>query len=237
MTTTVTSRENNRLRWLSWLSDDDTPEWLSWLAVGFLVLNLALLVTAVFAWRSRQPQEVVVAEDEAAVVASSMESATGEGHAPAAMASAMESDTAASSGEAGLIEEKRAVKGQVSLHGRPIAGVTIMLDDTPVAETDAQGAFHIADVPAGTHTVTAQYPGYMPRQAESIEVRGEEDITLPAVSLQSGDLDADGDVDIFDIVRFAGDPQRTDVNGDGAIDVRDLIALDASYGSSGPQPW
>ncbi len=56
---------------------------------------------------------------------------------------------------------------------------------------------------------------------------------MPAASIRSGDLDQDGDVDIFDVVRYASNPKKTDVNGDGMIDIRDIIALDSNYGSGG----
>ena len=49
-----------------------------------------------------------------------------------------------------------------------------------------------------------------------------------------GDLDKDGDVDIFDVVRYARSPGGIDVNGDGVVNVRDLITLRNQYGTTGP---
>lgn len=129
------------------------------------------------------------------------------------------------------------IKGQILLQGRQShEGVTILLNGKPVAKTDAQGTFRIEAVPAGTYTLAAQHPGSLPLQLEAIEIR-EGTITLPTISLRSGDLDGDGDIDIFDLVRYASNPGATDVNGDGKVNVRDLLTLDLNYGATGPDQW
>ncbi|MFQ6068248.1 MAG: hypothetical protein ACE5KD_01770, partial [Candidatus Bathyarchaeia archaeon] len=58
----------------------------------------------------------------------------------------------------------------------------------------------------------------------------------------AGDVDADRDVDIFDIVRMAGvygkskpDPQYDpdcDIDGDGDVDIYDIVIAAGNYGES-----
>lgn len=276
MTTTVASydkrSDKNRPRWLEWLDqkrsqgakwlnqkkpqllgwlDENEPEWLGWLAIGFLALNILLLVTAVFLWQHRQSTGTTAATGSgvtSAVVPPEVEKVTTKGQVtspaeekdppvmPSTSTSGMDPEVPPPA-KAEAVTEHGVIAGQISLQGQSSAGITILLDDMPAATTDNQGRFRIADVPAGSHTVKVEHPGYIPREAGMIQVTGEESVTLPAVSLRGGDTDQDGDVDIFDVVRFATNPRGTDVNGDGMVDVRDAIMVDANYGSAGPEPW
>lgn len=137
------------------------------------------------------------------------------------------------------------IEGQVALQGRDrLAGITLLVNGTPAATTDASGRFHLT-VPAGRYTVQAGYSGYITIEAPDVEVRPGEVTRLPAASLGAGDTDGDGDVDLFDVVRCiislgqtpsAGNT-HADVNGDGIVDFRDVILTQGNYRGTSPAPW
>ncbi len=226
------------------------PRWIKWASIGFLGFNILLLVLAFAFWRSRNPAGEVVESEPVSVAvsttteqdASAVDTQPEAAEASPAMAPALNAAKAGAEMESSMAGETTAIargviKGQILLQGRQShEGVTILLNGKPVAKTDAQGTFRIEAVPAGTYTLAAQHPGSLPLQLEAIEIR-EGTITLPTISLRSGDLDGDGDIDIFDLVRYASNPGATDVNGDGKVNVRDLLTLDLNYGATGPDQW
>jgi len=142
-------------------------------------------------------------------------------------------------GEAG---DAGAVEGQLTLEGRTLfSGITLLVSGTPAATTDASGAFRLT-APAGSYTVAARYPGYMSVEAGGVEVQAGETTRLPAVGLRAGDTDADGDIDLFDVVRCVinlGQERTThaDVNSDGKVDLRDVILTQRNYRGVSPAPW
>jgi len=142
-------------------------------------------------------------------------------------------------GEAGDVG---AVEGQLALEGRTLfSGITLLVDGTPAATTDASGAFRFT-APVGAYTVAARYPGYMSIEAGGVEVQIGETTRLPAVGLRAGDTDEDGDIDLFDVVRCVinlGQQGTThaDVNSDGKVDLRDVILTQRNYRGVGPAPW
>jgi len=226
------------------------PRWIKWASIGFLGFNILLLVLAFALWRSRNPAgEVVEGERVSAPVSTTTEQDAGAvdtqpeaAEASPAMAPALNAAKAGAEMESSMTGETTAIaggtiEGQILLRGRQShEGITILLNGKPVAKTDAQGAFRIETVPAGTYTIVAQYPGALPLQLEAVEIR-EGTVTLPSASLRSGDLDGDGDIDIYDLVRYASNPEAIDVNGDGTVNVRDLLTLDLNYGATGPDQW
>lgn len=142
-------------------------------------------------------------------------------------------------GEAGTIA------GQVALQGRETAGgINVMVDGVPHAVTESDGTFSVI-MPAGRYTVRASYPKYLPIEQADVAVQSGETTSLPPAILPAGDVDEDGDVDLFDLVRCAVNlrggviPGKgpADVNGDHVVDIRDFLLTRRNYGRVGPAPW
>jgi hypothetical protein len=131
-----------------------------------------------------------------------------------------------------------AITGQVFLQGRSsFAGIEMSAQpfDDPLAvmttTTTVSGALALTTtVPA---TFTARYAGYLAEQWVIAGTTGPK-LTLDAVTLQGGDLNADREIDILDIAyigaRFGGTNTRADVNGDGSVDILDLAMTGANFG-------
>lgn len=63
--------------------------------------------------------------------------------------------------------------------GNPIADAEVIVEGTTLsATTDENGDYTIADVPVGTHTVTASADGYEPASQDDIEVNEDETSTV-----------------------------------------------------------
>lgn len=159
--------------------------------------------------------------------------------APAATATSAVVMPLVAPGEAG---DAGAVEGQLALEGRTLfSGITLLANGTSAALTDASGSFRLT-VPAGRYTVTARHPGYVTIEATDVEVRAGDTTRLPLAVLRAGDTDADGDIDLFDVVRCVinlGQERTThaDVNSDGKVDLRDVILTQRNYRGVSPAPW
>lgn len=140
------------------------------------------------------------------------------------------------------------IAGSVILQGRTNhGGTTISLDDVPVATTTSDGGFTIENVSAGFHEVTASYTGYLPRQDDSLQCQTGQTAEMPETTLLGGDADANGKIDLFDLVvvaaayrSCAGDPNfdpRADINETGCVDIFDLVFVATNYGAVGPSDW
>lgn len=63
-----------------------------------------------------------------------------------------------------LAQERGTITGTVTAEGRPLAGASVIINGMALrAATGQNGEFRIANVPAGSHDVTASILGYAPR--------------------------------------------------------------------------
>jgi len=134
--------------------------------------------------------------------------------------------------------------GHVYLQGRANhAGITVRVAELS-ATTAEDGAFAISNIETGIHTVEAFRPGFLRAEKTTLRVEASEQITLPDVTLPGGDVDEDGDIDLFDQVAIGAvfgqcpppDP-RTDLTGDGCVNVFDYVILGGNYNLTGPIAW
>jgi len=72
--------------------------------------------------------------------------------------------------------------------GNPVAGLTVTVVGTgATGTTDAQGAFSVANVPAGTHAVLFSGSGFTSRTMQGVQVNGGQTTTLnPVVVISTG---------------------------------------------------
>jgi hypothetical protein len=134
------------------------------------------------------------------------------------------------------------VSGQVLLSGQA-ASITVAIDNSGQSTiADAGGGFSIADVAAGEHTtITADAPGYLPAVCTAPGITAPE-TRLASVTLLSGDLNDDNQVDIFDLTAAASGYSQSDsglpadANGDGQVNIFDLALIAVNFGQ-GAQVW
>lgn len=132
--------------------------------------------------------------------------------------------------------------------GPAAAGITVRLYDagkTLVAEaaTDAAGRFEFAGLPSGTYHLLALRPGCLSRYLGSFRPGPGEQVEVPAVTLFSGDVNRDDQVDLSDLVALglaygarageAGFNDAADFTADGRVDLSDFVWLARSYGLAG----
>lgn len=184
--------------------EDSSPQWLGWVSMGFLGLNLLLLIAVLFLWRYRLPASVETVREETAPIVSS-----------AAVAPEVESLPPAQSRQgdiAGSSIVSRISEPKIEESAPAAKSVTTNVD-TEMGNTSSlsTAVVEVHEAPASVSPKDAD-----PQPAAPRHVSG-----------------TSGDIDIFDVVRYASSTQRVDVNGDGVIDIRDLIALDSGFNSRG----
>jgi hypothetical protein len=139
------------------------------------------------------------------------------------------------------------ISGQVILAGRAgsdWSGAIVTIDDSgQIGTTDTTGNFSIVDVAANSlNTITADAPGYLSAVCTGLATTDSETI-LDSVSLFSGDIDSDNQVDITDATAVGASFGQTgsgllaDITQDGLIDIFDIVLVSVNFGEKGPQPW
>lgn len=128
---------------------------------------------------------------------------------------------------------------------------------TPV-EAQQAGGFWL-QVSAGTYTVRASYPGYLPSEKTSVTVSDGGTANLPvnlgATNLKGGDVTGDRVINIQDITALIGkfgqtgvavrsnppdcdDPDEpADINDDGKVNIGDLAIAGGNFGLVGATAW
>lgn len=138
------------------------------------------------------------------------------------------------------------VVGQIILTGRvnnDWSGASATIDDSQQsATTDTGGAFSIANVSTGVHTsITADAPGYLPAVCTGPTITAPQ-TTLAKITLLSGDVNDDGQVNITDATTIGvffgqtGSGLAADLNRDGQVDILDLILVTINF-NQGQQVW
>ena len=139
------------------------------------------------------------------------------------------------------------LSGQIIMIGRANndwsgSTVTIASSDPQATLTDVTGNFHLAGIPAGTHTLTADAPGYLSAVCTNVTVNAS-NILLNPVSLLSGDINDDNIIDITDATAVgagfgqAGVGLPADITRDGRLDIFDIVLVSVNFGEEGPQTW
>ena len=109
--------------------------------------------------------------------------------------------------------------------------------------TDASGNFSLTNITVSAPaSITADAPGYLPA-ACTITVITSAETGLASVSLLSGDINSDLEVDISDATAIGASFGQTgteltgDINLDTVIDIFDLVLVATNFGKTGPQEW
>ncbi|MCL6449476.1 MAG: hypothetical protein K6U04_15280, partial [Armatimonadetes bacterium] len=134
----------------------------------------------------------------------------------------------------GVNLKKLALKFKALLAGQPVA-VTLNED----------GSFKVYGLPKGTHDLLFWCPGFLKKKV-SLEVsEGETHLSTGPVELYAGDLNADNEVNLGDLVRLASSfwssagearyLEIADFNRDEQIGLSDLIMMARSYRLKGDE--
>jgi hypothetical protein len=121
-------------------------------------------------------------------------------------------------------------------------GVTVSVAELPPVTTTSEGTYSIVNsVPSGQHVIKAEKPGYL--SASGYLEMGDEAATqtMPPVTLLAGDLNADGVINLFDLVLISTllgnedtESLRSDLNADGAVNLFDLVLVGNNLDTGGP---
>jgi hypothetical protein len=147
--------------------------------------------------------------------------------------------------EAGIIEGIVRRQGTATDHAN-VDVVALAVGDSVVASgvTNADGTFSLP-VPVGsTYTVQAAYNGYLNSQKNSVYVVGAT-VDIGTTVLRGGDVNADGCVNILDIVRIISafgtsslpPTNAEDINDDGTVNILDLTMASGNFNRCGPTTW
>jgi hypothetical protein len=138
------------------------------------------------------------------------------------------------------------VSGQVIAIGRANndwsdSTVTIASSNPQTTLTDMTGKFRLEGIPAGTHTLTADTPGYLSAVCTDLTITA--DLALQPINLLSGDINDDNVVDITDATAVGagfgqtGSNLPADITRDGLLDIFDIVLVSVNFGEEGPQAW
>lgn len=134
------------------------------------------------------------------------------------------------------------LSGQVTLASSQ-GEASVTLEDTGQSvTTDVEGFFSLSGITEGPYnSITADAPGHLPATCAQPTVVGPE-TRLAVVTLLSGDLDDNNQVDIADLTLAVSNYGQTgsdlaaDLNADGAVNIFDLQLIAANFGQ-GVQVW
>lgn len=136
------------------------------------------------------------------------------------------------------------LQGHVILPGRADnLGATISAGDHSTS-SDAGGHFNLP-LPPGSHALTIAMNGYLRANCPAVVITSGATLAAADVTLLSGDVNGDCDVDLFDLVAVAANfgltppapPPHVDMNSDGQINILDVVMVAVNYGRLCPSPW
>ncbi|MBN1217920.1 MAG: hypothetical protein JXM69_03240, partial [Anaerolineae bacterium] len=139
------------------------------------------------------------------------------------------------------------VSGQVIVIGRADndwsgSTITIASSNPQSTLTNMTGNFQFAGILAGTHTLTADAPGYLSAVCADVTINTSDTVLKP-INLLSGDINDDDIVDITDATAVgagfshAGMGLPADITRDGVLDIFDIVLVSVNFGEKGPQTW
>jgi len=112
------------------------------------------------------------------------------------------------------------------------------------ATTAADGSFTLNIPAGGPYLVQAEYPGYLKAQRNNVYVAGA-NVDIGSTQLRGGDVNADDNVNILDLVMIASYYNQTvppvspavDINDNLSIEIFDLSIAAGNYHETGPTSW
>lgn len=138
--------------------------------------------------------------------------------------------------------DKARVVGKIILQGRMAHGGTkVTVGDWPPVTTVFDGSYTVPNVPIGQYPIKATRPGYLSAEGYVTVTTAGETKTLPPITLIAGDLNEDGQIDLFDLVWMTtafgaqeiAEP-RADLTGDGTLDLFDMTLAGNNLGQTSP---
>jgi hypothetical protein len=121
--------------------------------------------------------------------------------------------------------------------------------------TNSAGIFSLPNLPNGTYTFRATYPGYLDSEKTGVVIPNNSlTISVGTTTLRGGDVNNDHVINILDIgsiiSRFSlpatgvkssspscGGDDPADINDDGVINISDLAIAAGNWSLVGPTPW
>ncbi|PWH12779.1 MAG: hypothetical protein DDG60_11695 [Anaerolineae bacterium] len=122
--------------------------------------------------------------------------------------------------------------------------ITLKSEDSSLVltqTTQANGTFQFPEVFPGNYLLFAQAEGSL-QATGRISIAAGQSLSLTAVTLLFGDIDANNVIDQFDAMTIGMNyngtlPAAADLNADGAINFFDLQPIARNYRQIGPIPW
>ena len=120
------------------------------------------------------------------------------------------------------------------------------------AFTDISGDFQVDDLPMGTYTILASYPGYLDSLTSNVVVDASLTLNMETPTLIGGDVNGDHVINILDMTKIISKfgqaeaaimssavncsitDEPADINDDGLINISDLVIAAGNFGKSGP---
>jgi len=126
----------------------------------------------------------------------------------------------------------RLVEGRINLHNnQAYQNITMVMNGQPV-QLDDTGHFSVAT--EGAYQIMVTAPQHL-----SVQLTGESNdgLNLGDITMMSGDVTADDQIDVLDMAYIGQHYQTTDanadLNGDGSVDIFDLALAATNYGQTG----
>ena len=169
------------------------------------------------------------------------------------LASALPSNNLASAPSGKILRQGVSVSPNSS-GGSPACSSVIITGTSPIYNvfTDIEGDFHVDDLPIGTYTVRASYPGYLDSLTSNVVVDASLTMDLKTPTLIGGDANGDHAINIFDVTRIISKfgqagvaiksasldcittDEAADINDDGLVNINDLVITAGNFGKLGP---
>jgi len=133
------------------------------------------------------------------------------------------------------------ISGVLALQGRTDhSGIIVTSSTGEQTQTQADGSFTIPSAAS----LSFSFPGYLSAQADTltqlaqIGYGGGQAVSVGAITLLAGDVNADNQIDILDLAYIAkfydSGNSLADLNVDGTVNILDLVMAAGNYGQQGP---